>query len=74
MNAEMKSEKWLWGGISLQLGVGYTVAFITYQFGTLISEGHLGKGFLPGAVAVIIMAGITTFLYLRGVKTSKQRV
>ena len=74
MNAEMKSEKWLWGGISLHLGVGYTVAFITYQFGTLISEGHLGKGFLPGVVAVIVMAGITTFLYLRGVKTSKQRV
>lgn len=26
MNAEMKSSKWIWGGIGLQLGVGYSVA------------------------------------------------
>ncbi|MBR2042284.1 MAG: ferrous iron transporter B, partial [Oscillospiraceae bacterium] len=28
MNSEMKSAKWLWGGIGLQLAVGYTVAFL----------------------------------------------
>ena len=28
MNSEMKSAKWLWGGIALQLGVGYASAYI----------------------------------------------
>ena len=37
MNAEMKSAKWLWGGIGLQLGVGYTVAYLVYTIGTLIT-------------------------------------
>ena len=34
MNSEMKSGKWLFGGICLQLGTGYTVAFLVYQIGT----------------------------------------
>ena len=37
MNAEMKSAKWLWGGIGLQLGVGYTVGYLVYTIGTLIT-------------------------------------
>jgi len=37
MNAEMKSDKWLWGGIGLQLGVGYSLAYLVYTIGTLIS-------------------------------------
>ncbi len=55
MNAEMKSAKWLWGGIALQLGVGFTVGYLVYQIGTLITTGSVGAGFLPGLVAVIIM-------------------
>ena len=37
MNAEMKSAKWLLGGIGLQLGVGYTVAYLVYTVGTLVT-------------------------------------
>ena len=37
MNAEMKSAKWLWGGIGLQLGIGYTVAYLVYTVGTLLT-------------------------------------
>jgi ferrous iron transport protein B len=55
MNAEMKSRNWLWGAIGLQLGTGYTVAFLIYQFGTLFTEGHLGTGFLPGLIAIALM-------------------
>ena len=36
MNSEMKSAKWLWGGILLQLGIGYTVSYFVYTIGTLI--------------------------------------
>nr|MBR4280836.1 ferrous iron transporter B [Clostridia bacterium] len=60
MNAEMKSAKWLWGGIGLQLATGFTVAFLVYQLGTLISTGRVGGGFLPGLLAVLVFAGVIT--------------
>lgn len=65
MNSEMKSKKWLWGGIGLQLCTGYTVGFLVYQVGTLITTGTVGAGFFPGLVAVLLMAGVVTWLCLR---------
>ncbi len=62
MNSEIKSAKWLWGGIGLQLATGYTVGFLVYQVGTLITTGSLGTGFFPGLIAVLIMAGIIAYL------------
>ena len=56
MNSEMKSGKWLLGGICLQLATGYTVAFGVYQIGTLITTGSLGTAFIPGLIAVIVFA------------------
>lgn len=56
MNSEMKSGKWLFGGICLQLATGYTVAFAVYQIGTLITTGSLGTAFVPGLIAVIAFA------------------
>lgn len=58
MNSEMQSKKWFWGGVALQLGTGYTVAFGVYQIGTLITTGKLGAGFLPGLIAVLVMAAV----------------
>ena len=62
MNAEIKDKKWLFGGIMLQLGVGYTLGFLVYQIGTLITTGSFGAGFLGGLLAVVIMAAIVIFL------------
>ena len=62
MNSEMQDKKWLWGGIALQLGTGYTIAFLVYQIGTLITTGALGSGFAPGLTAVALMAGILAIL------------
>lgn len=62
MNSEMKSAKWLWGGIGLQLATGYTVAFLVYQIGTLITTGSMGVAFLPGLIAVLLMAAIVVYL------------
>ena len=58
MNAEMKSAKWLWGGIGLQLGTGFTVGYLVYQIGTIITEGRFGEGFVGGLVAIIAFAAI----------------
>ena len=62
MNSEIKSKKWMLGGICLQLGTGYTVAFLVYQIGTLITEGSFGTGFIPGLIAVIAMIAVVVFL------------
>ena len=69
MNSEMQSAKWLWGGIALQLGTGYAIAFFVYQIGTLITTGALGAGFIPGLIAVAAMAVILVVLIQR---TNKQ--
>ena len=53
----MKSGKWLWGGIGLQLGVGYTVAYLVYTIGTLLTAPetlNVGAA-IAGLIAVLIM-------------------
>ena len=65
MNSEMKSAKWLWAGIGFQLGTGYTVGFLVYQIGTLITTGTLGAGFLPGLIAVAVFAAVLVYLCLK---------
>jgi ferrous iron transport protein B len=62
MNSEMKSAKWLWGAIGLQLATGFTVGFIVYQVGTIITTGTVGAGFAGGLIAVICFAAIITFI------------
>ena len=63
MNAELKSKKWLFAGVGLQLGVGYSIGFLVYFFGTLITGGELGAVWMPvlgfaivGAFALTLVA------------------
>ncbi len=56
MNAEMKSAKWLWGGIGLQFGVGYTVAYLVYTLGTLITAPQLLN--IPAALGGLMIVGV----------------
>ena len=56
MNSEMQSKKWLWGAIGLQLGTGYTVGFLIYQIGTIITTGSVGAGFIGGLIFEILFA------------------
>lgn len=62
MNSEMQDRKWLWGGICLQFGTGYTAAFLVYQIGTLVSTGSFGDGFIPGLIMAATMAVIIVIL------------
>ena len=64
MNSEIQNKKWFWGGIALQLGTGYTVAFLVYQIGTLFTTGNVGNGFVPGLVAVLVMVAILVAVIL----------
>ena len=66
MNAEMKSAKWLWGGIGLQLAVGYTVAYFVYTIGTVVTGGALNVGAaIAGLIAILVMAAIVLALIVK---------
>ncbi len=70
MNAEMKSAKWLWGGIGLQLAVGYTISYLVYTIGTIVTGAPLNIGAaIGGLVAVLAMVGVVIALIN---KTNKQ--
>jgi ferrous iron transport protein B len=66
MNAEMKSAKWLWGGIGLQFAVGYSISYLVYTIGTLIvNPGSLAiVPAIAGGIAVCLMAGIIISLII----------
>ncbi len=58
MNAEMSSKKWFFGGIGFQLGVGYTVSYLVYTIGTLITA----KESLNVTAALLGLAAVTFFI------------
>jgi len=62
MNSEMQDRKWFWGGIALQMGTGYTIGFLVYQIGTLITTGSFGAGFVPGLIVVAVLVAIVVML------------
>ena len=67
MNAELGSRKWLFAGVALQLGVGYTVAFLTYFFGTLITRAGFGSVWMPllGWGIVTLFVGVLVLLIIK---------
>ena len=69
LNSELKSGKWLTGAICLQLATGFTVGFLVYQVGTLITTGSVGAGFAGGLTAVLVFAAVIAGLI---VKANKQ--
>ena len=72
MNAEIKDKKWFWGGIALQLCTGYSVGYLVYQIGTLITTGSLGAGFVGGLIFVLIFAAVLAYLCVKGEKKVKK--
>ena len=70
MNAEMKSAKWLWGGIGLQLAVGYTVSYLVYTIGTLATAPEtLNIG--ASVAGLVIVAAIVSIVVCLINKTNK---
>jgi len=66
MNSEINDRKWFWGGVGLQFATGYVVSYLVYQIGTLITEGTLGAGFIPGLIAVAAIVAIIVYLIRKG--------
>ncbi len=73
MNSEIKNKKWFFGGIALQLGVGYTLGYVIYTVGTLVTSPaslHIGAA-IGGGIAVAIMAAIVVRLCINADKKLK---
>ena len=62
MNSEMQNKKWWLGGICLQLGTAYTLSFLVYQIGTLITTGSVGTAFIPGLIVVAAIVIYVVYL------------
>jgi len=62
MNSEMGDTKWFWGGVALQFATGYTVSYLVYQIGTLLTTGSVGAGFVPGFIAVVTIVAIIVMI------------
>ena len=73
MNSEIKNKKWLWGGIALQLGTGYTVGYLVYTIGTLITAPATLSipATIGGGIAVLVMVGILVYLCVNSDKKVK---
>ncbi len=73
MNSEIKNKKWLWGGIALQLGTGYTVGYLVYTIGTLITAPATlsVSAAIGGGIAVLVMVGILVYLCVNADKKVK---
>ena len=67
MNAEIKSKKWLFSGIGLQLAVGYSIGFLVYFFGTLFTGADFGPIWMPivGWVIILALVALLTVLILK---------
>lgn len=73
MNAEIKDRRWFWGGIALQLGTGYTVAYLVYTLGTLmVSPGRLNVyAAVGGGTFVVAFAAVLAVLCMISAKKQK---
>lgn len=66
MNSELGSKKWLFKALAFQFSVGYILAMLVTQVGSLIVYGEIAVGFVPAIIIAIV-----TVLYL--VITIKKR-
>jgi len=70
MNSEIKQKKWFWGGIALQLATGYSVGYLVYTVGTLITApASLSiPAVVGGGTFVLAFAAVLVFLCVRADK------
>ena len=74
MNAELKSKKWLFGALGLQLSVGYSIGFLVFFFGTIFTGGSLGDAWMPilGWAIEAVIVSVFAFLIVKKNKEVKE--
>lgn len=65
MNSELGDRKWLGKAILFQLSVGYLLAMLITQIGTIIFYGELASGFIPAVIITVLYAVLIVYLIKR---------
>ena len=74
MNSEIKDRKWFWGGIALQFATGYTVAYLVYTVGTLITDpASLNMVAAIIGLAVVVAIGVVIAGLIKNADKSLQK-
>ena len=74
MNSEIKDRKWFWGGIALQFATGYTVAYLVYTVGTLITDpASLNMVAAIIGLAVVVAIGVVIAGLIKNANKSLQK-
>ena len=73
MNAEMKSAKWLWGGIGLQFGIGYTISYLVYTVGTLIASPETLNA-IAALLGLLFVIAFVTIIVILSQRAKKSKV
>jgi ferrous iron transport protein B len=73
MNSEIKSKKWLFGGVGFQFGMGYSISFLVAFFGNLFTKASFSSIWMPilGWAVTLLFAGILTFLIIKNNRSLK---
>ena len=73
MRAEIRSRKWFWSGIGLQFAVGFSLSFLVYFFGTLITGERFGNAWMPlvGWIIIVSLSALLAFLIVNRKNTAK---
>ena len=70
MNSEINDRKWFWGGVALQFATGYTVAYLVYTIGTLLTAPASLN--IPAALAgLAVVVSITLVIFTLIQKTNR---
>jgi ferrous iron transport protein B len=69
MNSELGSKKWLFKALAFQFSVGYILAMLVNQIGSLIVYGTPAKGFIQA----IVISAITVIYLVITIKTANSK-
>ncbi len=61
MNGELGGRKWIFKALLFQLGVGYTVAMLITQIGTLLVYGKPAEGAVISIIIAAVLVGLIAF-------------
>ncbi len=73
MNSEMGSKKWLFKALAFQFSVGYILAMIVTQVGSVIVYGTPAVGFVP-AIAIAAVTVIYLIITIRKANTKRMEL
>ena len=67
MNAELGSKKWIFAGIGFQFGIGYSISFLVFFFGTLFTGADFGSAWMPilGWAMVVLFVAVLVILIMK---------